>query len=536
MADDSLPHTTTRADEARPWRDPEIWLLGLFLLISAVVYYRTTIVVVRWNDPAAYALAAQQIAETGLPAYYDDNNIRVGPYFTPHGFGVWRGGGDPYFYPTYAIGLPLLLAVAKLIAPGSPAYLYVLPTLGLLGLVFTFGLGRTLFGRWVGLLAAGLLAFAPDYWLYSTEIWSDVAAATFLVGGTLFSIRSVRRASILQGLLAGALLGYACLIRYPSVLALLPLGVYLVVAERATRKAPAALASQGIVLGAFFAGILAYNWTVYGHPLNTGYAPRFGWVPWPIFSWQNFVGNSPVAEGGYRSVLQALWRNAGVWLSVAVAGLILMPRARALLLGGNILVFSLAYAAYLWPSLDARFLIFVLPMVYLAASFFAVWVVHRLLPASRWLVPASVILLLLLWQLSRWSTASDEVSGRNRSGQNTVAWVAELAQATEPDAVFLSHRYHDLFITYGQRSALYYGLLAPADEAMGNYQLAGYDDRLVAVVTALLERDTPIYMVQEPENLRFRQGPIDPFPVLSTQFSLEQIRSDPPVYRVELRP
>ena len=157
--------------------DLEMGLMALLLIACAFLYLQTTIRVVRWNDPAAYVYAGRQLATVGAPVYVDENNSSVGPYFTLHGFSVRRSEAEPNFYATYPVGLPLLIALAdRFLGPVVPAHLWVVPALALGGLTFLFALGRLLFGRWVGLLSAGLLALSIDYWTYGTETWSDVSA------------------------------------------------------------------------------------------------------------------------------------------------------------------------------------------------------------------------------------------------------------------------------------------------------------------------------------------------------------------------
>lgn len=514
--------------------DLEMGLMALLLIACAFLYLQTTIRVVRWNDPAAYVYAGRQLATVGAPVYVDENNSSVGPYFTLHGFSVRRSEAEPNFYATYPVGLPLLIALAdRFLGPVVPAHLWVVPALALGGLTFLFALGRLLFGRWVGLLSAGLLALSIDYWAYGTETWSDVSATAFLLGGMFFAIWAMRRNSGLLGAAGGFLLGYACLIRYLSALLFLPLGAYLLLTLRGQPWPRRALAALGTTLAAFLVAILLYNTVYFGGPLESGYDPRFGWVPWAPFSWQNFVGNSPVASGGLLVVLEALWANVHLWLVVALAGLLLMPRAEAVLVGGSLALTILVYAAYLWPSTDARFVMFALPMIYLAAAYATIWLLRRFLAPGDWRYAPIIAGILLIWYAPQAEQTRQALLARNRSAQNVVAKVESIAAAAEPNAVFLSHRYHDLLILYGRRSALYYALLAPPDPASGSYQVEGFEERLVEAVDQLLAQDKSVYVIREPQGLRLRQGPIDPFPILAAHFSLIPQASDHSLYRVE---
>jgi 4-amino-4-deoxy-L-arabinose transferase-like glycosyltransferase len=303
----------------------------VLILLSSVVYISSTIPVTRWNDPAGYMYAGLRIAEVGQPTYYDENNVLVGPYFTLHAFKVRPDPNSPDFYPNYSVGLPILIALAHTLLPIPKVELYLAPVMGIIGLVALFALGQKLFGGWVGLLAAALQAFNYVYWSQATENFSDVPATAFLLVGMLFSIRAIERNLLFFGLLGGATLGYACLIRYPSVLAIVPLGLYLLIATRGQKNKPHRGIAGLLTSFAFFSlAILTYNAAIFGGPFTTGYNPKHGWVPWPAFSWGYFLGRSPIQSGGYRAVLSTLWENFHLGLLLAPLGLLVMPRSKAL--------------------------------------------------------------------------------------------------------------------------------------------------------------------------------------------------------------
>lgn len=528
MSSDSSTRSLTSTQHA--WRRPqlEIVLLGVLIIVTILAYFRWTLTVSRWNDPGAYTFAGWQLAATGKPSYFDANNVAVGPYFTLHGFLVQRDSSDPDFYLSYPVGFPLLLAMVERVI-GAQAAWYVVPGLAVVGLLSLFGLGRMLFGRWVGLVAAGLLAFSVDYWTYGTENWSDVPAAALLLAGTCVAVWAARKNSSGGGLLAGALLGYACFIRYVSFLALVPLGLYLWFAMRSPRPYRAI----GGVLGGLailFTAILVYNKVVFGGPLTSGYDPRHGWVPWPALSWSNFVGNSPVERGGILPIIVSLWRNLGIGLIAAIIGLLLMPRVDALLVGGNALIFVLFYSLYLWPSNDARFVVYALAMLCLAAAVAIVRGLSLVLRRRpRWLALA-VITLLIVWHLPKLQETQRSLAGRDRQAHNMVDQARSLASAAAPNAVFLSHRYNDLIIMYGQRSALYYALMAPPDPTTQSYQTDQYPAQLVSSVEKLIDQGKPVYLVKEPSSKTLLRGALDPYPILAAHFTLDEVQ--PEVYEI----
>ena len=516
----------------RAARDPEVWLALILFLLAATAYLHYAIKVVRWNDPTAYVYAGMRIAESGRPTYTNSNNMLIGPYFTLHGFMVQPQPGSETFYLTHAVGLPVLLALAIRLVPVSDAVLFVVPLLGVLGLVFLFILGRMLLGRWVGLLAAGMLAFTYSYWYYSTETWSDVPAVAFLLAGMVFCLNGARRNSLVWGVLGGMILGYACLIRFPSALAVGPLAVYLFLSTRGKPKPVRSWTGMLVGFGVFCGLILFYNAAIYGGPFKSGYSPEHGWAPWAMFSWRSFIGHSPVGSGGIQAVLLTLWNNMRIGLLLALVGLFLMPRSAAWLIGLNIFLFSMLYAFYLWPSSDARFIMFALPMIALAAAYSLREALSRLLKGRSSLVGVAAVLIVLLRTLPTWTDTTKELTDRNTHGEIVADRVLDIVKDTEPNSVWLSHRYHDTIIFYGQRTALYYALLAPPDRARQTYQLEGYDSRLIEVVDKLLEQKTPVYVIKESPDLHLRQGPIDPYPLLAAHYKLEQHPGNPSIYRV----
>ena len=122
------------------------------------------------------------------------------PQFFPGAF-VWPGLGD--------------------LAGGVWGGLYVVPLFGALSVGISFVLGRELFGRWAGLLGAALLAagYAQVWWARYPS--SEVLTQFFILAGSVVRARFVRGGGGGTGLLAGALLGGAMLVRVDAFLAAL---------------------------------------------------------------------------------------------------------------------------------------------------------------------------------------------------------------------------------------------------------------------------------------------------------------------------
>jgi hypothetical protein len=390
----------------------------------------------------------------------------------------------------------------------------------------------------VGILAAGFLAFGITYWRMSTEVWSDVPALAFLLLGALFSVRMLKRDAIIPGLLGGLALGYACLIRFASAGALIPLVPYLWLATRGRPKPWRSLAGLGLGFGVMCLGILALNGVYYGAFYRTGYSIEA--LPWPRFSWSYAMGQSPRGLSGFAAVWTTLRDSFHVGLAVAVISIAYMARPKSIFVGGWILVYAVLYSFHIGMTtgINARFLLPAFAAISLAMAYGFVRLV-RLLP--RWgdaAVTISLPLVLLAWHVPSLGDSLVVLARQNRRIERQVATVERFTQGTEPGAVFLSREYHDLIVLYGGRSVLHYPSLVPPDPVSGTYHTTEYEAKLVQAVQRLLERGIPVYVVVEPEERTFLEGPIDPYPILAVHFEMApvQTRREPVIYRVLLPP
>jgi 4-amino-4-deoxy-L-arabinose transferase-like glycosyltransferase len=126
--------------------------------------------------------------------------------------------------PGFLLGVyPGYLLLGQSIVAGR----IVIALYALAGIVATYVIGRALGGRWVGVLAAGLLALNPRYLQESTTLQAEIPSLTLsLVGIALVAV--IMRKPLLQTwrlLLiagAGAALGMAIMMKLLAVVALTP--------------------------------------------------------------------------------------------------------------------------------------------------------------------------------------------------------------------------------------------------------------------------------------------------------------------------
>ena len=257
--------------------------------------------------------------------------------------------------PSYSPGLPMLMALAKLIG-GQRAIFWVIPLCGGVFVLATFGIGRRLGGSSNGLVAAWLLATSPPLLFMLMAPMSDVpAAAAWTV--TFWCVTAGTMAFAVAGGLAAAV---AVLIR-PNLAPLASVAVLWFILEarrdrpnlgRYLRQGAAFLAA--LLPGILITAVLNQRW--YGSPLTSGYGTAAD-----IFSSGNILPNlkhytrwlsqtqTPLAFLG----IAALWIPANwLWHSRVL-------RPTVLVLGVFVAAVWLEYCAYLtfgawW---DLRFLL-----------------------------------------------------------------------------------------------------------------------------------------------------------------------------------
>jgi hypothetical protein len=178
------------------------------------------------------------------------------------------------WYGMYPPGFPLLLAAG--LAFGTPWI--VNPLLAALFVILIYFLGLELYDRRTGTIASVLAALSPWCLIMSSTMMSHPAGLFFLTLFMFFLVRSLRAPTVLNGLLAGAGLGMAVLVRpYSAFLVAIPFalfyGLRFLGAPKRLLKNLAGLIGAGLV---FLAILLIYNQITTGHLLKAGYLVFYG--------------------------------------------------------------------------------------------------------------------------------------------------------------------------------------------------------------------------------------------------------------------
>ena len=138
-----------------------------------------------------------------------------------------------------------------------------------------FLLGRDLFDRRAGLVAAGLFAFEPGFVGYTHLLWGETLLALQNVGWALLLLRGVRAGRLPAVCAAGALLGLAALTRQ-LMLSFVVLAATWIFLLRPRREA--ARLAAGLVL---FAALAVLPWTLRNAAFHGRFlpiAPTGGWA------------------------------------------------------------------------------------------------------------------------------------------------------------------------------------------------------------------------------------------------------------------
>ena len=178
----------------------------------------------------------------------------------------YRVGTEPHtMVPTYAPGLPLLMAAALLVSGGAGPFL-VVPIAAALLVWFTFRLGAIAGGRAVGLVAGVVLATSPVVLYQALWPMSDVPAGALWTAALASALGSTRRGALAAGVWAAiGLLVRPNLLFVPAV----PLFVAALGARGRERAIRAAMFVGPIVPVVVLVATINTIW--YGSPANSGY-------------------------------------------------------------------------------------------------------------------------------------------------------------------------------------------------------------------------------------------------------------------------
>jgi hypothetical protein len=282
--------------------------------------------------------------------------------FTPLGY---RPIDDHRVVPTYAPGLPLLMAGARLISACAP--FFIVPICGALLVLFAWLLGRRIVGDAPAASGAVMLAVSPVVVLMSMAPMTDVPVATFWIA----ALYAADLATVRSAAAAGALAGIAAVVR-PNLapLALFPLLLTMVHGgARRTVLTRGAVLSLAVAPSALFIAVL-HN-SLYGSPFTSGYGDAAS-----IYALKNFPDNLVLYPSWW-------WEAHGVIGWLFVIGIFrprpAATRRRAWVLAAFAAAVGALYVFYLpfehWGYL--RFMLSAAPIAFLFSAEAVAWIGSR---------------------------------------------------------------------------------------------------------------------------------------------------------------
>ena len=382
--------------------------------------------------------------------------------------GYREGTAARTIVPTYAPGLPLVMAVALAIF-GACGPFFVTPVSAALFVWLTFRLGVRAGGPDVGLVAAFLVSISPVVLYQAVWPMSDVPAAALWTGAALFTFGSGR----LHALGAGILTALGLLIRPNLLPAAILLSVPLVLHGSARDRVV-----RGILFGAPLAAVVLFtgwlNTLWFGSPLNSGYGAAS-----ELYAWANVVPN-------LRLYGAWLWKSQTGWMLLALLPLVPSLRhaldrrtlAVCLLLLVGVLGCYVSYAQFeVW-----WYLRFLLP----AFGALMVLTASGLLSAARaatkpfGAIGAAVVLLLIAAQCLSFA-GSEGVFGGVRGNERRYAAVASYAATLPPNAALVAVQHGGSLRFYSGRLTVRFDVLeAPrSQDLVQALERAGYHPFLV---------------------------------------------------------
>ena len=404
-------------------------------------------------DPFGYVSQAQLWLSGSLHVRQDIAGTLPWPNpdrsMTPLGF---RPAANHTAVPTYAPGLPLLMAGAQVLAGACGPFLVPVFS-GSLLVLLTYVLGARVGGPVVGGAAAVSVAASPTLVYMTLWTMSDVPAAVCWTASLVVASRAGRGASAVSGALAGL----AILIRPNLVpLTLIPLAL---TAWSRTGRNESTRASRVLSFAAasipFALAVAWVNARLYGSPFESGYS-RLG----SMYAWEHVAPNLARYPAW-------LWETATPLVFVFPAAA-LLGRARAgdPPLRALLLVFVLAvFACYLgyrpfddWWYL--RFLLPAFPAIFVLAAD-TVWFGLARLGTTARLVGLSVFAATLALHGARTTLARDLLDiGR---GEQKYADTGRFVASHLPvDAVVIAMQHSGNVRLYSGRTILRYDQL-PGD-------------------------------------------------------------------------
>ncbi len=246
---------------------PKIIQIALLFLVVCGIYLSNVPDFWRTQDEKCYIWLAENILQgkgltIELPSDVDRDFLWGMPPVVV---------GDNLFTIKYPVGQSCLLA-ATIGVGGRTFGFYIVPILGLLTALClslsTYVISRSLR---LSLLTGAVLAMCPTWLIHSRSLLGDVPATATIYAALLLCLLGLKTRRHYLHFIAGIFLASGMTIRYPTVLAALPISLLLLSTGRPRERILNTML-LGIPCVAAMILILSFNQHLFGNPFTTGYA------------------------------------------------------------------------------------------------------------------------------------------------------------------------------------------------------------------------------------------------------------------------
>jgi hypothetical protein len=354
---------------------------------------------------------------------------------TPLGYSP-VGDGSGTITPNYSPGLPFLMAGAKWVG-GQTAVYWLVPLFGGLFVYATYATGRRLAGEGVGAGAAVLVATSPAVLFFLCWPMTDVPVAALYAAATWAMLSEAAAGTVAAGLITGL----AIFVRPNTVF----IGALFGLWQLWRGRRQAMLFALGVAPG--IGGVAAFNWTVYGSPLMSGYGSlsdnlelgRFG------ENLRNYTRSFVTSQTAFALLgLAALLVPLPiVWGSGA--------RARRALVLTAVTLGTLACFLFYLPFTEWWYLRFLLP-IWPGLFIALVWLLVRVVPKTLWPVVAVVVLVLAVRDVG--FARREHVAGLHVHERRAIVAAQLVKTTTPPNSVIFAMQHGGSVRYYGERMTL----------------------------------------------------------------------------------
>jgi 4-amino-4-deoxy-L-arabinose transferase-like glycosyltransferase len=292
------------------WSPFFAWFSALFVGLQALLPVRYVTALARRISPVANAILTREslwllflsLTAFGIRLFWvlysgtlpvSDckafNDLALG---MAHGEGYVKPGGVPTAY--WLVGYPLFLAAFYTVFGTHLLVAKIANSLAGAALaVFTYMLGKKAFSKDKARLGALIVALLPGQVLYSSLLASEMVFCVCCAGAIFAVLVWLNKRRWYVGFCAaGALIGYASLVRGPGLLLLPLLYLYILITIGVNRRSAARLSILTVLAFAVMLPWVVRNARVFGRPvlLTTNSGANF------------WVGNNERAQGTYMDV------------------------------------------------------------------------------------------------------------------------------------------------------------------------------------------------------------------------------------------